>query len=84
MVKLLPTVEGCTAGIVSLEPFTLQCAECGALEVPARPVLMTTRFHRPAYAVRQCVACRLAMGCDCWGCNRERADYQNTNRKASS
>lgn len=71
-VALLPTMPGCTAGIVALEPFTLQCAECGALEVPARTVLMRTRFHRPHYEIRQCPACRLAMGCTCWNCNRER------------
>lgn len=44
---LRPTVPGMARGIVDLDPFTLQCGECGATVTGARPAttVILSGFH---------------------------------------
>jgi len=71
---LLPTLPGCVSGIVGQDDsgkrtvWTLQCAECFALEETAHLVLMKTKFIRCRNVPtehRMCQNCREKHYRDC-------------------
>jgi len=68
---LLPTVPGKVSGIVSLNPFTLQCADCAATVTGKRPaatvVLSGFHFHvcEGRGGVRRCPSCLAALKAAC-------------------
>lgn len=75
---LLPTVPDMVSGIVSLDPFTLQCADCGDTASGERPastvILSGFHFHvcEGRDGVRRCPTCLTAVkkACPSGRCKR--------------
>lgn len=80
-----PTLPGKVAGVVCMEPFTVQCQACGveasgtgrnavSLVVLTSGIL----FHPTAWTTghtdnpRMCRDCRMGRGCECHRCKDER------------
>lgn len=67
---ILPTLPGLVEGIVSRDPWTVQCQVCGVTATGKTPAAAITRgrqpiiFHR-GREPRMCVACGRARGCTC-------------------
>lgn len=83
----LPDLPGLVSGIVGVREgargnvYTLQCANCSAVEEPARLVLMQTHFHSRSPVndnPRLCRPCRVERyaGCDCHTCVEDRAELR--------
>ena len=78
---ILPSLPGHLDGVIGLDPVRLQCQECGRVG-EGRTALAAIydgglHYHRSAWPdgtnPRLCRECRLARGCSCDQCRRERA-----------
>lgn len=75
---LQPTLPGCVQGIVGMDPWRVQCQTCGhiteneSLFFAIRERAMTFHEWPDGSNPRMCRDCRLARGCDCDPCKRER------------
>lgn len=83
MPDLTPTLPGYVNGIIGRDPWRIQCQDCALISEDDHLILALKRhggmiFHHgwpDGTNPRLCRACRLARGCHCDACERER---QNT------
>ena len=76
-------------GIIGRDPWVLVCRDCGETVSGTWLLGLVScqgfRFHRIAWPdganPRLCPACRLARGCDCYGCEAERQGTEYPTRR---
>ena len=90
--RAAPTLDDCVDGVICDDPWTVACRDCGRTGTGKHVLLAILdgddcRFHIGGWPdgtnPRLCRACRLARGCDCYGCQceREGTEYPAATRR---
>ena len=88
--RIAPTLGGCVDGVICDDPWTVACRDCGRTGTGKHVLLAILdgddcRFHIGGWPdgtnPRLCRACRLARGCDCRLCRKERDEARRCTRR---